>query len=218
MKANLSCEECQRELVALIDGALTPSVARVVEGHAASCASCGRALLDFRGQALRLRRMELYPVPASLEGRVLRELRVARGFLNAGWQRISAAVGAVSFVLLVGILANLARIAKGLGIPDPYVWLVSGIDHSISGITSASAAHRPSASSASRSQSRPPSLVSRPRSKRASTEEQIAEWNGMAVADWDTRRLRESGGDDPLVPQRRFVLLPQAVRKEIRLE
>ena len=136
MKANLSCEECQRELVALIDGALTPSVARVVEGHAASCASCGRALLDFRGQALRLRRMELYPVPASLEGRVLRELRVARGFLNAGWQRISAAVGAVSFVLLVGILANLARIAKGLGIPDPYVWLVSGIDHSISGITS----------------------------------------------------------------------------------
>ena len=136
MKANLSCEECQRELVALIDGALTPSVARVVEGHAASCASCGRALLDFRGQALRLRRMELYPVPASLEGRVLRELRVARGFLNAGWQPISAAVGAVSFVLLVGILANLARIAKGLGIPDPYVWLVSGIDHSISGITS----------------------------------------------------------------------------------
>ena len=136
MKANLSCEECQRELVALIDGALTPSVARVVEGHAASCASCGRALLDFRGQALRLRRMELYPVPASLEGRVLRELRVARGFLNTGWQRISAAVGAVSFVLLVGILANLARIAKGLGIPDPYVWLVSGIDHSISGITS----------------------------------------------------------------------------------
>ena len=34
MKANLSCEECQRELVALIDGALTPSVARVVEGRA----------------------------------------------------------------------------------------------------------------------------------------------------------------------------------------
>jgi len=136
MKANLSCEDCQRELVALIDGALTPSVALLVEEHAASCASCGRALLDFRGQALRLRRMELYPVPASLEGRVLRELRVARGFLNAGWQRISAAVGAVSFVLLVGILANLARIAKGLGIPDPYVWLVSGIDHSISGITS----------------------------------------------------------------------------------
>ena len=50
MKANLSCEECQRELVALIDGALTPSVARVVEGHAASCASCGRALLDFRAR------------------------------------------------------------------------------------------------------------------------------------------------------------------------
>src|SRR5947207_13621114 len=136
MKENLSCEACQREMVAFIDGALTPSVARVIEGHAASCASCARALRQFRSQALLFRKMELVSVPASLESRVIRELRAARGFLNAGWQRVSAGLGAVSFVLLVGILANLSRIASGLGLPDPYVWLVSGIDRSISGVTS----------------------------------------------------------------------------------
>ena len=136
MKENLSCEACQRELVALIDGALTPSVARVIEGHAASCASCGRTLREFRSQTVLLRKMELYPVPASLESRVIRELRAARGFLNAGWQRVSAGVGAFCFVLMVGILANLSRISSGLGLPDPNVWLVSAIDRSISGMTS----------------------------------------------------------------------------------
>ena len=59
MKENLSCEACERELVALIDGTLTPSVARVIEGHAASCASCGAVLRDYRRQSLRLRRMPL---------------------------------------------------------------------------------------------------------------------------------------------------------------
>ncbi len=135
MKENLSCEACQRELAALIDGALTPSVARVVEGHAASCTSCGRTLTAYRSQVPRLRQMELIQVPASLESRVLRELRVARGFLNAGWQRVSAALGAVSFVLLVGVLANLSRIVRGLGLSDSYIWLVSGIDRTISGTT-----------------------------------------------------------------------------------
>ncbi len=80
--------------------------------------------------------MELYPVPASLESRVIRDLRAARGFLNAGWQRVSAGVGAFCFVLTVGILANLSRISSGLGLPDPNVWLVSAIDRSISGMTS----------------------------------------------------------------------------------
>lgn len=138
MKENLSCEACERELIALIDGTLTPSVARVIQGHAESCAACGRAWHDFRRQALRLRSMELYPVPASLESRVIRELRGARGFLSAGWQRLSAGLAAVSFVLTVGILANLSRIAKGLGIADPYVWMVSAIDGSIAGVISAS--------------------------------------------------------------------------------
>jgi hypothetical protein len=138
MKESLSCKACDRELVALIDGTLTPSVARVVEGHARSCASCGLALEDYRRMALGLRRMAILPAPAFLEDRVVRKLLGARGFLTAGWQRFGAALGAVSFVLTVGILANLPRIAKTLGISDPYVWLVSAIDASISGLASGS--------------------------------------------------------------------------------
>ena len=138
MKENLSCEACERELVALIDGTLTPSVARVIEGHAATCASCGDALRDFRLQSLRLRRLALVAAPASLENRVMREVLGVRGFLPARWQRFGAALGAVSFALTVGIIANLSRIAGALGLPDPYVWIVSAIDASITGMTSAS--------------------------------------------------------------------------------
>jgi hypothetical protein len=138
MKENLSCEACERELIALIDGTLTPSVARVIENHAASCASCGSALRDYSRQSLRLRRMALLPAPASLEDRVVREVLGARGFLVQGWQRFGAALGAVSFALTVALLVNLPRVARALGLPDPYVWLVSAIDASISGITAAS--------------------------------------------------------------------------------
>ncbi len=135
MKENLSCEACQRELLALIDGTLTPSVAKVIEGHAASCASCGAVLEDFRRQTLRLRDMALIAAPPFLEDRVIREMLGARGFLAAGWQRFGAALGAVSFALTVVIVANLNRIADALGIPDTYVWTLSALDRSISAAT-----------------------------------------------------------------------------------
>ena len=138
MKEHLSCDACERELIALIDGALTPSVARVIEGHVASCARCGTALAGHRALALRLRRMPLIAAPASLEDRVVREVMGARGFLTAGWQRFGAAIGAVSFVLTMALLANVSRIADGLGVPSPSVWLVSMIDSLISGATSVS--------------------------------------------------------------------------------
>jgi hypothetical protein len=135
MKENLSCEACERELVALIEGTLTPSVARVIEGHAATCASCGAALEDFRRQTLRLRSMPLLAAPAFLEDRVVREALGARGFLAEGWQRFGAALGAVSFALTVVVVANLSRIAEALGIPGGYAWTVSALDRSISTAT-----------------------------------------------------------------------------------
>jgi len=138
MKENLTCEACERELVALLDGSLTPSFARVIEGHAASCASCGETLRDFRRQALALKQLTLLPAPAFLEDRVLREVLRARGFLTAGWQRFGAALGAVSFALTVALIVSLPRITKALGIPDPYVWIVSAIDSTITWMTAAS--------------------------------------------------------------------------------
>jgi|GEM_PF-2649821 len=131
MKENLNCEGCERELVALIEGTLTPSVARVIQGHVESCTSCGAALEDFRRQTLLLRRMALLPAPAHLEDRVMRELLKTRRFVIAGWRRVGAATGAVSFALTVVLLANLTRLAKALGLPDPYVWIVSAVDHSL---------------------------------------------------------------------------------------
>ncbi len=138
MKENLSCDECERELTALIDGSLTPSVARVIDRHASSCARCAAALADYRAQVLELQRLPVLAAPAWLEDRVVRRVMGARRYLAAGWQRFGAALGAVSFVLTVALLANLPRLAKGIGLPDPYVWAVSMIDASISGITSLS--------------------------------------------------------------------------------
>jgi anti-sigma factor RsiW len=138
MKENLTCEACEPELLALIDGTLTPAVARVVEEHAASCASCGRTLEIYRFQAQRLRVLPLLGVPAGLEDRVVRRVLGARRFLNTGWQRIGAATGAVSFALSVVLLVNLSRLVKALGFPDPYVWIVSALDNSIAAVTTGS--------------------------------------------------------------------------------
>jgi len=138
MKENLSCESCERELVALIDGTLTPSVARVIEGHAQSCASCGAAFEAYRRQSLGLRRMPLIAAPAFLEDRVVREVLGARRFLNTGLQRFGAALGATSFALTIVIIANLARIGSALRIPDPYVWIASAIHSATSAITAGS--------------------------------------------------------------------------------
>jgi len=138
MKENLTCEAYERELVALLDGALPPAVAHAVESHAASCSSCGDALRDFRRQALGLKQLTLLPAPAFLEARVLREVLGARGFLTAGWQRFSAALGAVSFALTVALIVSLPKITRALGIPDPHVWIVSAIDSTITWMTAAS--------------------------------------------------------------------------------
>jgi anti-sigma factor RsiW len=135
MKENLSCDECERELTALIDGSVTPSVARVIERHASSCARCAAALADYRAQVLELQRMPLLAAPAWLEDRVVRRVMGARGFLAAGWQRFGAALGAVSFVLTVALLANLPRLAKAVGAPAPSIWIVSLMDGLISGAT-----------------------------------------------------------------------------------
>ena len=138
MKENLSCEDCERELIALIDGTLTPAVARVVENHAASCESCGRSLQIYRFQAGRLRMLSLMAAPAGLEDAVVRQVLGVRRFLRWGWQRIGAAAGAISFALSIALLVNLSRVTSALGVPDPYVWIVSALDHSITTLTNGS--------------------------------------------------------------------------------
>jgi anti-sigma factor RsiW len=138
MKENLSCEDCERELIALIDGTLTPAVARVVENHAASCDACGRSLRIYRFQSQRLRVLPLMAAPAGLEDAVVRQVLGVRRFLNWGWQQVGAAAGAVSFALSIALLVNLPRLASALGIPNPYVWIVSALDQSVTTLTQGS--------------------------------------------------------------------------------
>ncbi|HXL14453.1 MAG TPA: hypothetical protein VN972_00080, partial [Methylomirabilota bacterium] len=88
--------------------------------------------------SLRLRRMPLLAAPAFLEDRVVREVLGARGFLGTRAQRFGAALGATSFALTIVILTNLTRIAAALGIPDPYVWIVSAVHSTTSTITAGS--------------------------------------------------------------------------------
>jgi anti-sigma factor RsiW len=138
VKENLSCEACERELIALIDGALTPSVARVIERHVESCRRCRAAIADYRAIATGLRTMPLLLPPRALEDRIVREISGAPRFLGAAWHRFGAALAAASFAITVGLLANLPRIVGSLGLPDPSTWALSALDWMIRATTSIS--------------------------------------------------------------------------------
>ena len=138
MKENLTCEACERELIAFLDGALTPAVARVIERHARSCARCGAALEDYRALAARLRAMPMIAAPEGLEERVVRALLGPRRFLAAGWQRFGAGLAAASFALGVFFLSYLPQLASALHLPHPSSWTISGLGWTIRTITSLS--------------------------------------------------------------------------------
>jgi anti-sigma factor RsiW len=138
VKENLSCEACERELIALIDGVLTPAVARVIEWHVKSCPRCRAAIGDYRAVAVRLQAMSLLMPPLGLEDRVVRETQGARRFLGAAWQRFGAGLAAASFALTVALLANLPRLTRPLGLPDPSAWALPALDSFIRAATSLS--------------------------------------------------------------------------------
>jgi anti-sigma factor RsiW len=140
VKENLTCEACERELIAFLDGALTPAVARVIERHVESCPRCRAAAADYRAIATGLRAMPLLPAPRWLEDRIVRRVPRASRFPGAAWQRFGAGLAAASFALTVGLLANLPRIVKLLGLPDPSTWALSALDGLIRATTSLSKA------------------------------------------------------------------------------
>lgn len=131
MKTNLSCDACERELTAYVDGELHRAVARVIEDHVASCARCAASLALHRAIAAHASRLPALEAPAWLEQRVVRAVtRPAR--LRALWTRGAAIAASISFAITVGGIAFWPRLAAALGIPDPATWLLrameSGID------------------------------------------------------------------------------------------
>jgi len=141
VKENLTCEACERELIAYLDGALTPSVARVIERHVTSCARCAAAADDYRALAAQLRAMPLLMAPIDLEQRVLREMREmremrrSRRVLSTGWQRFGAGLAAASFALTVALLAYLPRLLGGAHLLGRSNWALSGLDVTIQSLT-----------------------------------------------------------------------------------
>jgi len=127
VKTNLTCDACRIELTAYVDGELHPAVARVIEDHTASCASCRGLLAQYQAIAESARRLPSIEAPAWLADRVVaRVTRPAR--LRVLWTRVSAAAAVASFALTVGVIAFWPRLSTQLGLPQPGTWLASGLD------------------------------------------------------------------------------------------
>jgi hypothetical protein len=127
VKTNLTCDACRMELTAYVDGELHPAVARVIDDHTASCASCRAILEQYRAIAASARRLPSIEAPAWLADRVVAQVtRPAR--IRALWTRVSAAAAAASFVLTVGMIAFWPRLSAQFGLPQPGTWLASAID------------------------------------------------------------------------------------------
>ena len=127
MKTNLTCDACRIELAAYVDGELHPAVARVIDDHTASCASCRELLAQHQAIAASARRLPSIEAPAWLADRVLaRMTRPAR--IRALWTRVSAGAAAASFALTVGAIAFWPRLSELLGLPKTASWLAPGLD------------------------------------------------------------------------------------------
>lgn len=133
MKANLTCDACERELTAYADGILHAAVARVMDQHLDGCARC-RATLEFhRAIARRVATLPGIEVPAGLEERVLRAV-TAPDRARARWARIGAGALALSFAGTIGGLVFWPRLAKQWGLPDPASALARAVDSGVEGM------------------------------------------------------------------------------------
>ena len=126
MKTNLTCEACERELNAFLDGMLHPAVARAIESHVESCAGCRAKLAAYRSIAAALAELPEIAAPVWLEARVLRAVP-GKARTRVIWHRGLAGAGALSFAASIGLVAVLPKIAKALGLPDPLTWPVLAV-------------------------------------------------------------------------------------------
>ena len=130
----MTCTDCERELTAYLDGALSPAVGRVVEQHVAGCARCSAALEDYRWIDHRIATLPELAPPAWLEERVLRRTLGPRYALR-GWRGVGALAGALSFAASVGLIAYLPTISRQLGLGDPMTWPLSVLRGAVAALT-----------------------------------------------------------------------------------
>ena len=116
MKANLTCEACERELIAYADGMLHAAVARVLDQHLEGCARCRATLAFHRAVARRIATLPGIDIPAGLESRVIHALTAADR-AKARWTRLGAGALALSFAASIGGLVFWPTLAKQWGLP-----------------------------------------------------------------------------------------------------
>lgn len=121
MKTNFSCEICEQELCAYIDGALQSAVAHALESHLGSCARCRLTLAAYRGISARLAALPEISAPPRLEARVVGAVTGAERRKKL-WSRGFAAAAALSFAGTVFVVAYLPQLARQWGLPDPTMW------------------------------------------------------------------------------------------------
>ena len=137
MKTNLACSDCERELSAYLDGALTAAVARVLETHVAACPRCEARLSAYREIALRLADLPEIAAPVWLERSVLRGATVKERARRL-WHRGLAAAAVLSFAATAGILTVLPKLARQWGLPDPGTWPFAALNAVLEGVASLS--------------------------------------------------------------------------------
>jgi hypothetical protein len=123
VKTNLTCEACEQELCAYLDGALHPAVARALEDHVETCPGCSLRLEAYREISLHLARLPEIEAPAWLESRVIASV-TGRARLRRIWSRSFAAAAAFSFAASVGLIAHMPKFAREWGLPEPATWPV----------------------------------------------------------------------------------------------
>ena len=135
MKTNLTCEACELELCAYLDGALHPAIARALESHLESCRRCGARLAAYKEISLRLAELPEIDAPAWIESRVLDSI-TGRARARRFWSRGLAAAAALSFAATVGLVAHLPDLARQWGLPEPATWPVLALRTILHGIVS----------------------------------------------------------------------------------
>jgi anti-sigma factor RsiW len=133
VKTNLTCEACERELCAYLDGALHPAIARALESHLESCGRCGARLGAYREISSRLAELPEIEAPAWIESRVLDSI-TGRARARRFWSRGFAAAAAFSFAATVGLIAHLPALARQWGLPEPATWPVLALRTVLDGI------------------------------------------------------------------------------------
>ena len=135
MKTNLTCEACELELCAYLDGALHPAIARALESHIESCVRCDARLEAYREISSRLAELPEIAAPAWIESRVLDSI-TGRARARRFWSRGFAAAAALSFAATVGLIAHLPELVRQWGLAEPATWPVLALRTALDGIVS----------------------------------------------------------------------------------